>query len=92
MAHLQPHETTAPASWLMDRHVVMVNVYREDMLTESMTNVVVTHNVPVYCIQQERIRLLELLVSSQCPQQAAALAPPHLESVISYLRACFPVI
>jgi hypothetical protein len=42
-------------------------------------------------LQQERIRLLELLVSSQCPQQAAALASPHLESVISYLRTCFQV-
>lgn len=42
-------------------------------------------------VQQERIRLLELLVSSQCPQQAAALASPHLEAVIAYLRACFQV-
>lgn len=44
-----------------------------------------------YHPSQERIRLLELLVSSQCPQQATVLAPPHLDTVTTYLRACFKV-
>lgn len=47
--------------------------------------------VRVSSLKQERIRMLELLVSSQCPQQAASLSPPHVDIIGAYLRACFQV-
>ena len=38
---------------------------------------------------QERIRMVELLASSQCPAQHQVLVAPHIERIIAYLRACF---
>ena len=42
-------------------------------------------------LAQERIRLLELLVSSQCPEQGSVLGQPSLDRIVPYLRACFQV-
>lgn len=34
---------------------------------------------------------MELLVSSQCPEQADVLAEASIEQIVAYLRASFPV-
>ena len=40
---------------------------------------------------QERIRLLQLLVSSHCPMQVSALSPPHYDRVVFFVCAAIQV-
>lgn len=51
----------------------------------------ITEDFPPNSPPQERIRLVELLVSSQCPEQADVLAEASIEQIVAYLRASFPV-